>query len=61
MRIAIYSRGLEADQQEGLKLLLAELDRYKIEPVIYQNFFNQFYSSIDIRNKFSTFNCPEDL
>jgi len=29
MRIAIYSRGLEADQQEGPKLLLAELDRYK--------------------------------
>ena len=61
MRIAIYSRGLEADQQEGLKLLLAELVRYKIEPVVYQNFFNQFYTSIDIINKYSTFNCPEDL
>ena len=61
MRIAIYSRGLEDNQREGLKLLLAELARYKIEPVIYQDFFNQFYSSIDIHNKYSTFNCAEDL
>jgi len=61
MRIAIYSRGLEANQREGLKLLLAELAHYKIEPVVYQNLFNQFYSSIDIHNKYSTFNCPEDL
>lgn len=61
MRIAIYSRGLEENQREGLKLLLAELAHYKIEPVVYQNFFNQFYSSIDIHNKYSTFNCPEEL
>lgn len=61
MRIAIYSRGLEANQQDGLKLLLAELAHYKIEPVVYQNFFNQFYSSIDIGTKYSTFNSPEDL
>ncbi len=61
MRIAIYSRGLESEQLEGLKLLLTEFSRYKIEAVIYQDFFNQFYSSIDITNKYSTFNQPEDL
>ncbi|MEO6290912.1 MAG: NAD kinase [Ginsengibacter sp.] len=61
MRIAIYSRGFEADQLEGLKLLLPELARYKIEPVIYQDFFNQFYSSINISDKYSTFNSPDDL
>ncbi|MEO7120710.1 MAG: NAD(+) kinase, partial [Ginsengibacter sp.] len=61
MRIAIYSRGLESDQLDGLRLLLAELNRYKIEPVVFQNFFNQFYSSINISDKYSTFNCPEDL
>src|SRR5450432_1527071 len=61
MRIAIYSRGLEANQREGLKLLLAELAHYKVEPVVYQNFFNQFYSSIDIHDKYSTFNSPQDL
>ncbi|MEO6639183.1 MAG: NAD kinase [Ginsengibacter sp.] len=61
MRIAIYSRGLETELQEGLKLLFAELLLYKIEPVFYQDFFNQFYSSINITEKYSTFNSPEDL
>ncbi len=61
MRIAIYSRGLEAELQEGLKLLFAELLLYKIEPVFYQDFFNQFYSSINITEKYSTFNSPDDL
>ena len=61
MRIAIYSRGLESDQLEGLKLLLAEFFFYKIEPVIYQDFFNQFYSFISITEKYSTFNQSEDL
>ena len=61
MRIAIYSRGLESEQLEGLKLLLKEFSYYKIEPVIYQDFFNQFYSSINIADKYSTFNQPEDL
>ncbi|MDQ6844333.1 MAG: NAD kinase [Bacteroidota bacterium] len=61
MRIAIYSRGLESDQLEGLKLLLIELARYKIEPVVYQDFFNQVYCSIDISDKFSTFNSSDDL
>lgn len=61
MRIAIYSRGLESEQLEGLKLLLTEFSHYKIEPVIYQDFFNQFYSTIDIENKYSTFNKSSDL
>ncbi|MDB5198593.1 MAG: kinase [Chitinophagaceae bacterium] len=61
MRIAIYSRGLEADQQNGMKLLLSELAAYKIEPVIFQDFFNQFYSTINFGDKYSTFNSPEDL
>lgn len=61
MRIAIYSRGLEADQQNGLKLLLSELALYKIEPVIFQDFFNQFYSTLKFGDKYSTFNCSEDL
>ena len=61
MRIAIYSRGLDPDQQNGIKLLLSELAAYKIEPVIFQDFFNSFYSIIDFGEKYSTFNCSEDL
>jgi len=61
MRIAIYSRGLDPDQQNGIKLLLSELAAYKIEPVIFQDFFNQFYSTINFGDKYSTFNSSEDL
>ncbi|MDP4283906.1 MAG: NAD kinase [Bacteroidota bacterium] len=61
MRIAIYSRGLESEHLEGLKLLLAEFSHYQIEPVIYQDFFNQFYSSIDFHNKYYTFNQSDSL
>ncbi len=61
MRIAIYSRGLDADQQNGIKLLLSELAAYKIEPVIFQDFFNMFYSTINFGDKYSTFNSAEDL
>ena len=61
MRIAIYSRGLDPDQLNGLKLLLSELAAYKIEPVIFQDFFNLYYSTIDFGEKYSTFNSAEDL
>lgn len=61
MKIAIYSRGLEPNLHHGIKLLLDELAVYDIEPVIFQDFFNQFYCSIKIEGKYSTFNCSEDL
>jgi NAD+ kinase len=61
MRIAIYSRGLESEQLDGLKILLDEFSHYNIEAVIFQDFFNLFYCSIDIKNKYSTFNHPDDL
>ena len=61
MKIAIYSRGLEPNLHQGIRLLLDELTAYGIEPVIFQDFFNQFYSSIKIEGKYSTFNCSEDL
>jgi len=61
MRIAIYSRGLESEQLEGLKVLLTEFSHYDIEPVIFQDFFNLFYTSINIQNKYSTFNRSDNL
>lgn len=61
MRIAIYSRGLESEQLQGLRVLLSEFANYRIEPVIYQDFFNLFYTSISIKEKYSTFNRSDDL
>lgn len=40
---------------------LEELARYAVEPVFSQDFFNQFYSAVNIQGKYSTFNAPQDL
>lgn len=61
MRIAIYSRGIENNQHKDITLLLEELSVRGVEPVFYQDFFNQFYSAIDIKAKYSTFNSFADL
>jgi NAD+ kinase len=61
MKIAIYSRGLEKEHLQDLELLLSELKRHNIEAVFFQDFFNQFYSAIDICCSYSTFSSSEDL
>ncbi len=62
MKIAIYSRGVENDQLRDINQLFEELIANGIEPVFFQDFFNQFYSAINLdNNNYSTFNCPEDL
>jgi NAD+ kinase len=61
MKIAIYSRGIEHNQIQDIRLLLKELHMHGVEPVFFQDFFNQFYSAIDIGEKYSTFNADDIL
>lgn len=61
MKIAIYSRGIENDQHKDIETFMEELMAYNVEPVFFQDFFNQFYSSVNIKGKYSTFNSAEDL
>ncbi|MEY2918554.1 MAG: hypothetical protein RIS73_2268 [Bacteroidota bacterium] len=61
MKIAIYSRGLEGNQHKEIDLLLKELVMHDVEPVFYQDFFNTFYSAVDFKSKYSTFNSSDDL
>ncbi len=61
MKIAIYSRGIENNQLQDINLLLDELASHDAEPVFFQDFFNQFYSAINIEGKYSTFNSSEEL
>ncbi|MEP7254492.1 MAG: NAD kinase [Ferruginibacter sp.] len=61
MKIAIYSRGIKENQHQDIIQLLDELAASNVEPVFYQDFFNQFYSAIDIKSKYSTFNSSDDL
>ena len=61
MKIAIYSRGLEENQHKEVNLLLHELEKYNVEPVFFQDFFNSFYSAVNLKTKYSTFNSSADL
>ena len=61
MKIAIYSRGIENDQHKDMVILLEELKKHQVEPVFFQDFFNQFYSAVNMTDKYSTFNSAEDL
>lgn len=61
MRIAIYSRGIENNQMQDMQLLLDEMYKYGVEPVFFQDFFNQFYSAITMPGKYSTFNSSADM
>ena len=61
MKIAIYSRGVENEQLKDIHKLFEELIKNGVEPVFFQDFFNQFYSSVDLNNQYSTFNAFEDL
>jgi NAD+ kinase len=49
MKVAIYSRGVDLDQQQSLQALLFELNRYDATIYVYE----------DLINKFSLSNPPE--
>ncbi len=61
MKIAIYSRGIENNQHQDIIGLLDQLASSGVELVFYQDFFNQFYSGINSKAKYSTFNSSDDL
>lgn len=61
MKIAIYSRGIENNQHQDVISLLDELALSGVELVFYQDFFNQFYSGINSKANYSTFNSSDDL
>jgi len=52
---------MENSQLQDINLLLEELLSYGAEPVIFQDFFNTFYSAINLEGKYSTFNSSDDL
>lgn len=61
MRIAIYSRGIENNQLQDIELLISELEKFGVEPVFFQDFFNQFYCAVELQGNYSTFNSSDDM
>ena len=61
MKIAIYSRGIENNQLQDINILTAVLQQHDVEAVFFQDFFNQFYSTVTLTCKYSTFASAADL
>lgn len=61
MKAAIYSRVMEDEQQTDLQLFFDELANQKIEPVIFEHFFEQIKSKINLPADTTTFSISEDL
>ncbi|MBL7742985.1 MAG: NAD kinase [Chitinophagaceae bacterium] len=61
MKAAIYSRVMEDGQQSEVQAFFDELARQKIEPVIWQHFFDQIHNKIVFPSGTKTFSQAEHL
>jgi NAD+ kinase len=61
MKVAIYSRVIESDQQSDLQQLFDELNRNNIKSVIYYPFFETIRSSFANMDSVQVFHTSDDL
>jgi len=61
MRVAIYSRAIEEDHYEDVQLFFDELKKQKIEPVLFQSFYEQISDKINLSGSVPTFFLSEHL
>jgi NAD+ kinase len=61
MKVAIYSRVLDYDQQADVQLLFDELSKLQIEVVIYQPFYNSIQSNFALGPNISVFENADAL
>ncbi|MEO0065218.1 MAG: hypothetical protein RI983_544 [Bacteroidota bacterium] len=61
MKVAIYSRGLDIEQENPLLILLEELSRHDIEILLFNTLFEQFNIPQQICSKIHQFSGYEDM
>lgn len=61
MRIGIYTRGMEEDQLTEVQMLMDELSRHRITPVIYRPFYEQIREHVRIPEPTEQFETFYDL
>ena len=61
MKAAIYSRVMEDEQRKDIQLFFDELANQKINPVIFQPFFEEIKNKINLPSNTTTFSFSEDL
>ena len=61
MKAAIYSRVMEEDQRKDVQFLFDELNKQKIQAVVFLPFFEQIKDRINLPSSVTTFYLSEDL
>ena len=61
MKVAIYSRVLEDSQQKDLQLFFDELEKLRIEPMIFIDYYEEIKDQVKLPENTSTFFLSEDL
>jgi NAD+ kinase len=61
LKVAIYSRVLETEQQTDIQVLFDELKREKVTPVVYKPFFQEIKNHISLPSNTETFSSHADL
>lgn len=61
MKVAIYSRIIDYDQQSGVQRLFDELIRQHVQPVIHQPFLDQVRTSFSLPSNVTGFRESSDL
>lgn len=61
MKVAIYSRAIDYDQQGEVQQLFDELGKENVEPVIYQPFYEKIKLSLNLPPVFSVFSEAGNL
>ena len=61
MKVAIYSRVMEEDQQPDLQLFFDELRKQKLQPVVFHSFIQQIKGKISLPAETEVFQLSEDI
>lgn len=61
MKVAIYSRAIDYDQQAEVQQMLEELVKENVEPVIFFPFFEKIKSSLQLPSSYSVFKDSTEL
>jgi NAD+ kinase len=61
MKVAIYSRVMDEDQWHDVQIFFDELNTQKIEPVVFQPFYQQIKHKIEFSKDLEVFHKAEDI
>jgi NAD+ kinase len=61
MKVAIYSRGLDFEQENPLVVLMEELSRYDTSILVYRDLLNNFTLPAHLHDRLTPFSVSEEL